>query len=71
MLFYCFKCRKQADSKNPNVSKTKKGKLKNLSKFAASDTSKSRFTENWKASGILSSLGLKTHLHRIPVLDYI
>ena len=56
MLFYCFKCRKQADSKNPNVSKTKKGKLKNLSKFAASDTSKSRFTENWKASGILSSL---------------
>lgn len=71
MLFYCFKCRKQTDSKNPKVSKTKKGKLMNLSKFAASDTSKSRFTKNWKASGILSSLGLKTHLHRIPVFDSI
>ena len=43
----------------------------NLSKFAASDTSKSIFTENWKASGILSSLGLKTYLHRIAVFDSI
>ena len=57
--------------KNPKVSNTKKGKLMNLSKFAAGDTSKSRFIENWKASGILSSLGLKTHLHRIPVFDSI
>ena len=32
MLSYCFKCRQNTQSKNTNVAKTKKGRIKNLLK---------------------------------------
>ena len=39
MLLYCLKCRKKTtDSKNPKVSKTNKGKLMTLAKFAVCDS---------------------------------
>ena len=31
MLSYCLKCRKKAESKNPNVVKTKSGRIRHLS----------------------------------------
>ena len=43
MLSYCLKCRKKTENKNLRVSKTKKVKSMLLSKYAVSDSKKSRF----------------------------
>ena len=42
MLFYCFKCRKNTESKNAKISKANKGKLMLLSKFVMCDSNKAR-----------------------------
>ena len=40
MLSYCLKCRKNTESKNPNVSKTKNGRIMILSKCSACNNKK-------------------------------
>ena len=60
MLSYCLKCRKKTKSKNPKVGRTNKLKLMFLSKCAGCDSKKSRFIKEQEASGLLSSLGIKT-----------
>ena len=34
LSYYCLKCRKNTESKNPKVAKTKNGRIMLLSKFA-------------------------------------
>ena len=34
MLLYCLKCRKNTESKNPKVARTKNGRIMLLSKYA-------------------------------------
>ena len=58
-------------SKNPKVAKGNKGKLILLSKCAVFNCKKLRFIRKQKASGLLSSLGLKTGLSKIPLLGEI
>ena len=65
MLLYCLKCRKNIESKNPNVVKTKNGRIMFLSKCAVCDSETSKFIKEQKASRLLSSLGIKTHLSKI------
>ena len=60
MLLYCLKCRKNTESKNPKVARTKKRRVMLLSKFAVCDSKKSKFIKQQEASGLLSSLGIKT-----------
>ena len=60
LSYYCLKCRKNTESKNPKVSKTKNGKIMLLSKYAVCDTKRSKFIKEQEASGLLSSLGIKT-----------
>ena len=48
MLSYCLKSRKSKRSENLRIVKTYKGKLMILSKLAACDNNKSRFTKNKK-----------------------
>ena len=62
MLSYCLKCRNNTDSKNPKVVKAKHRKIMFLSKCAVCDSKKSRFIKKQEASGLLSSLGIKTPL---------
>ena len=38
MLAYCLKCRKNTESKNPNVAKPKTGSIMHLSKFTVRDS---------------------------------
>ena len=71
MLCYCLKCRKNTESINPRVSKTSNGKTMILSKCAISGSKKSKFIRKQEASGILSSVGIRTPLSKIPVLDDI
>ena len=60
MLSYCLKCRKNTKSKSPKVVSTKNGETMLLVKFSMSDNKKSKFVEEQEASGLLSSLGIKT-----------
>ena len=60
MLLYCLKCRKNTESKNPKVARTKKRRVMLLSKFAVCDSKKSKFIKQQETSGLLSSLGIKT-----------
>ena len=68
MLLYCFKCRKNTESKNPKVAKTKNGRIVPLSQYAVCDSKKSKFIREQEASGLLSSLGIKTPLNKTPLL---
>ena len=68
MSSYCLKCRKNTENINPRVSKTSNGKKMLLSKCAICDSKRLRFIKKQEASGILSSLGLKTPLSRVLLL---
>ena len=68
---YCLKWRKNIESINPTVSRTNNGKAMILSKCAICASKKSRFIKKQKASGILSNLGLKPPLNKIPLLGDI
>ena len=64
MLTYRFKCKIYTGSKNAGDAKTK---LLILSKCAVCDSKKLRFVKEQEASGLLSSLGIKTGLDKIPI----
>ena len=68
MLRYCLKRRKNTESKNPKVIRTKNGRIMLLSIFEVFDSKKSKFTKEQEASGLLSSLGIKSHLCKIRLL---
>ena len=67
MLSYCLKCRKNRESKNPKVVKTKNGRLMVLSNCAVCGSKKPKFIEEQKASELLNMLELKTLLSKIPI----
>ena len=67
MLSYCLKCRKNTENINPKVSKTNNGKTM-LSKYAICGSKKSTFIKKQEASRILSSVGIRTPLIKIPIL---
>ena len=68
MLSYCFKCRRNTKGINPKVSKTTNGKAIILSTCAICGSKKSKFIKEQEAKGLLSNLGLRTPLNKIPVL---
>ena len=71
MLSYCLKCRKSTWTKNPKVAKTKNGRTNILSKYAACDGKKLKIIKEQEAGGVLSSLGIKKPLSKIPLLGLI
>ena len=64
MLSCCLKCRKNTESKNPKFVRKKNGRIMLLSKCAGCDSKKSKFVKKQEASGLLSSLGIKTTLDK-------
>ena len=68
MKSYCLKCKKDTENINDRVSNTSKGKTIILSKYAACDSKRSRFTRNQEAKGLLSNLDLKTSFSKAPLL---
>ena len=71
MLTYCVKCEKKTENLDSKIFKTKNGRLILQSKCAKSGIKKSRFLEEQKANGLLSNLGIKTPLSKIPLLGNI
>ena len=56
---------------NPQVSSTSNGKLMILSQCTICNSNKSRFINQQEAKGLLSKLGVKTPLSKIPILGNI
>ena len=71
MKSYRLKCRKDTKNINPRVSKTSNGRTMVLSKCEISGSKKSRFIKNQEAKGLLSNLGIKTPLSKVPILGDI
>ena len=51
MLSYCLKCRKNTESKNPKVVRTKNGRIMLLSKCEVCDIKRLKFIKNKKLVG--------------------
>ena len=71
MLSYCLKCRKNTKSKNPKFARKKNGRIMFLSKCAVCDSKKSKFIKKQELGGLLSSLGMKTPLSKIPLVGSV
>ena len=59
---------KNTESVNPRVSATSNGRTMILSKCAICGSKKSKYIKYQEAKGLLSSLGIRTHLRKIPLL---
>ena len=71
MESYCLKCRKNTENIDLKVSASSNGRLMILSKCAICGSKKSRFFKNREAKGLLSKLGLRTPLSKVPILGDI
>ena len=65
------KCRKKTENLNSKIFKTKTDRLTMQSKCVECGVKKSRFVKEQKAKGLLSNLGIKTPLSRIPLLNVL
>ena len=65
MLTYCVRCR------NSKLFETKNNRLIMQSKCHKCEIKKSRFVKEQEAKGLLSNLGIKTPLSKIPLLNVL
>ena len=68
MLSYCLKCRKNTESKNPKVARTKNERILFSSKCEGCNSENAKFIKEQEASWLLSSLEKNSPLNKIPVL---
>ena len=71
METYSIKCRKNTEKLNSKIFKTKNGRLIMQSKCPVCGIKKSRFVKEQEAKGLLSNLGIKTPLSKIPLLNVL
>ena len=71
MNTYCVKCRKNTENLNSNIFKTQNGILIMKSKCAECEIKKSRFMKEQEAKVLLSNVGIKTPLSKIPLLNVL
>ena len=71
MITYCLKCKKDTENIDPKIFKTKNNRLIMQSKCSVCKNKKSRFVKEQDAKGLLSNLGIKTSLSKIPLLNVL
>ena len=71
MKTYCLKCKTNTDNIDPKMFRTKSNRLLMQSKCSACKNKKSRFVKEQDAKGLLSNLGIKTPLSKIPLLNVL
>ena len=71
MKSYCLKCSKDTENIDSKVSGSNNGSVMILSKCAICGSKKSRFIKNQAAKGLLSKLGIRTPLSKVPLLGDI
>ena len=64
---YCLACRKYTKNNNPKIVRNRQNRLIIQSNFATCGSKKSRFIKEQQAMGILSNLGIKTPLSKVPL----
>ena len=69
MKTYCVKCKKDTENIDPKM--VKKKRLIMQSKCSVCRIKKSRFIQEQEAKGLLSNLGIKTPLSKIPLLNVL
>ena len=68
MLTYCLKYKKDRESVDSKMLKTKNGRTMLSSKCTVCGSKKSKFIKQQEAKGLLINLGLKTPLIKVPLL---
>ena len=71
MLPCCVKFRKKTDNLGSKIFKTENGRLIMQSKYTESGIKKSRLVKEQEAKRLLSNLGIKTPLSKIPLLNIL
>ena len=71
MKTYCVKCRKDTGNIDPKMVRTKNNRLIMKWKCSVCGIKKSRFVKEQEAKGLLSNLGIKTPLRKIPLLNVL
>ena len=64
---YCLVCRKYTKNINPKIVRNRKSRPMIQSNCAICSIKKSRFIKEQQAMGILSNLGIKTPLSKVPL----
>ena len=68
MKTYCLKCKKDTENIDPKLIRTKNNRLVMQSKCSVYEIKKSRLVKEQEAKGLLSNLGIKRPLSKIPLL---
>ena len=68
---YCLACRKYTKNNNPIIVRNRQNRLVTQSNCPTCDIKKSRFIKEQQAMGILSNLGIKTPLSKVPLLNIL
>ena len=71
MKIYCAKCRNDTENIDLKMVKTKNNRLIMQAKCPVCGIKKSRFVKEQEAKGLLSNLGIKTPLSKIPSLNVL
>ena len=71
MNSYCLSCKKGTKNINPKIVRTKNNKLMMLSKCSVCNNKKSKFIKEQEARGLLSNLGIRAPLSKIPLLNVL
>ena len=71
MKIYCVKCNKGTENLNWKIFKRKNGRLLMQSKCPVCGIKKLRFVKEKEVKGLLSNLGIKTPLSKIPLLNIL
>ena len=68
---YCLVCKKYTENTNPKILRNRQNRLMIQSRCSICGSKKSRFIKEQQARGILSNLGIKTPLSKIPLLNIL
>ena len=68
---YCLSCRKYTKNTNPRIVKSKNNRSMIQSNCTIYNNKKYRFIKEQQASGLLSNLGIKTPLTKVPLLNIL
>ena len=71
MKTYCVKCRKDIENIDPKIVRTKNSRFAMQSKCFVCGIKKSRFVKEQETKVLLSNLGIKTPLSKIPLLNFL
>ena len=71
MNTYCVKCKRDTENLNSKIFKTKNNRLIMQSKCPVCRIKKSRFVKEQEAKVLLSNLGIRTPLSKIPLLNVL